>query len=41
MRIERVKEEKEAEERWEGESEHRFRLKVTGRGVGGACVVAD
>ena len=27
-----------AEERWEGESERRFRLKVTGGGVGGEGV---
>ncbi len=25
-------------ERWEGEREHRFRLKITGRGVGGTRV---
>jgi len=29
-----------AEERWDGESVHRFRLKVTGKGVGGAWVVS-
>lgn len=28
-----------AEERWEGESERRFRLKVTGRVLGGAQVL--
>ena len=29
-----------AEERWDGESVRRFRLKVTGRGVGGVWVVS-
>jgi len=29
-----------AEERWEGESERRFRPKITGRGVGGVWVVS-
>ncbi len=32
------REEDTTEERWEGERERRFRLKVTGRGVGGARV---
>ncbi len=32
------REEDTTEERWEGEKERRFRLKVTGRGVGGTQV---
>ncbi len=32
------REEDTTEERWEGEREHRFRLKVTGKGVGGTRV---
>ncbi len=33
------REEDTTEERWEGEREHNFHLKVTGRGVGGTQVV--
>ncbi len=33
------REENITEERWEGEREGRFRLKVTGKGVGGTRVV--
>ncbi len=32
------REEDTTEKRWEGERERRFRLKVTGRGVGGTLV---
>ncbi len=32
------REEDITEERWEGEKEHRFRLKVNGKGVGGTRV---
>ncbi len=32
------REEDTSEERWEGERERRFRLKVTGKGVGGTRV---
>ncbi len=32
------REEDTTEERWEGEKERRFRLKVTGKGVGGTRV---
>ncbi len=32
------REEDTTEERWDGEREHRFRLKATGKGVGGTQV---
>ncbi len=32
------REEDTAKERWEGEREHRFHLKITGKGVGGTRV---